>query len=718
MADSKRYFQIKQEPTVLSLIIVTGVSSVVTQILTIREFLSQFQGNEIVISLVMFNWLMAGGAGTLVSHRASRLLPPSASRLAMLSVLLAALSVVQIPLIRILRHHIFISGASVGFYPAWLFTLFLTLPYCVLLGFVLPYSLFVLRETFPEYPGVRIYIYDNIGDTLGGLIFSTALVFLMTPVKAVIVANLPLLICACLLFACRQTKCVSSARGLVTVLAALAVFLVPASWAVSHELSTLGNAAGRIVHYAESKFGRVMITEDQGQITLVQDGVPVFTSENMELAEESVHFLMAQIENPRKILLISAQGGMIRELEKYPVQEIDYIELDPEVSEAVFQYGLLEKSPAVTVIHQDGRAWLSNTGRKYDAIIVSLPEPDTFQLNRFYTLEFMKLASLRLTHGGGLSFSVSGYDSYIGGPELEKVSSLFRTASMCFRNVLILPGLRVFFICSDSSLDADIPALLRARGIAATWVENWFYGNISKERIAGLRQAVDLKAAINTDLKPGLIRIMFQQWFLKFGYSPTLFASLLVLISLIYVALTDRRQFVIFSTGAMVMGAETLVIFTFQAFYGYVYFLIGIIITVFLAGLMPGAVMGSRLREKQCLPLLRYSDMALAALTAFFVLCIQWNHGIRIPAWCFLLFGFLVSVLCGLQFPAALKLQGDTGSSVAGTLSADIVGAGLGALLVSLVLIPYGGFMAAGTGLVLLKFLSLAVLFCITSRRV
>ena len=708
--ESLLHFRHKLEPAVFSLVIVTGVSSVVTQIFTIREFLSQFQGNEIVISLVMFNWLMAGGAGTLVSHRASRLFAPSAGRLALLSVLLAALSVVQIPLIRILRHQLFISGASVGFYPVWLFTLLLTLPYCVLLGFVLPYSLFVLRNTFPQYPGARIYIYDNIGDTLGGVIFSTALVFLLTPVKAVIAANLPLLICACFLFPCRGINCVFTSMSCGIVLALLATFLIPAFWAVSHEFSTLDYSSGRVVHYVESKFGRVMITEDQGQVTLVQDGVPVFSSENMELAEESVHFLLAQIKNPARILLISAQGGMIREIEKYPVQEIDYVELDPEVSEAVFRYGLLEKTPSVRVIHQDGRAWLAGTDNKYDAIIVSLPEPDTFQLNRFYTLEFMKLARQRLTHGGGLGFSVAGYDSYVGGPELEKISSLFRTASMCFKNVLMLPGLRVFFICSDSGLNADIPELLKDRRIYARWVENWFAGNISKERIAGLRQAIDPMAMINTDLKPGLIRIMFQQWFLKFGASPALFASLLVLASLLYVTLTDRRQFVIFSTGAMVMGAETLVIFTFQAFYGYVYFLIGIIITVFLAGLMPGAIIGSRLNEKQCLPLLRYSDMALAAVMAFFVLWIKYHGGAHTPAWCFLLFGFLVSVLCGLQFPAALKLQGDTGSSVAGTLSADIVGAGLGALLVSLVLIPYGGFVVAGTGLVFLKILSLAVL--------
>jgi spermidine synthase len=51
-------------------VIATGVSSVVTQLLTIREFLAQFQGNEIVIALIFFNWLILGGIGTRLARDA------------------------------------------------------------------------------------------------------------------------------------------------------------------------------------------------------------------------------------------------------------------------------------------------------------------------------------------------------------------------------------------------------------------------------------------------------------------------------------------------------------------------------------------------------------------------------------------------------------------------------------------------------------------------
>lgn len=55
-------------------IVATGVSTVSAQLLLIREFLSQFQGNEITISLVLCLWLLFSGAGAFASkavHRTS-----------------------------------------------------------------------------------------------------------------------------------------------------------------------------------------------------------------------------------------------------------------------------------------------------------------------------------------------------------------------------------------------------------------------------------------------------------------------------------------------------------------------------------------------------------------------------------------------------------------------------------------------------------------------
>ena len=92
------------------MVIATGISSVVTQLLIIREFLAQFQGNEFVIALVLFNWLFLGGAGTIAAHWITqRMWRPTVGRLGWISLFLAGLSAVQILAVRELRDVFFYS---------------------------------------------------------------------------------------------------------------------------------------------------------------------------------------------------------------------------------------------------------------------------------------------------------------------------------------------------------------------------------------------------------------------------------------------------------------------------------------------------------------------------------------------------------------------------------------------------------------------------------
>jgi predicted membrane-bound spermidine synthase len=94
-------------------------------------------------------------------------------------------------------------------------------------------------------------------------------------------------------------------------------------------------------------------------------------------------------------------------------------------------------SPNPTV---DILAWLSQSKKTYDAIIVNLPEPNTFQINRFYTDGFFQLAGKHLARDGVLSFSMQGFDNYLAEPQRQKLSSLYNSAAVYFKNVLLLPG--------------------------------------------------------------------------------------------------------------------------------------------------------------------------------------------------------------------------------------------------------------------------------------
>ena len=121
-----------------------------TQLLLIREFLAAFQGNEFVIALILFAWLLLGGAGAWLATIAAGRRPAGAGRLGRLSLALAGLTPVLFFAVRGLRDVFFVHGTSVGFYPTLAYTFVTLAPCCLLVGFLLPYSLFVLRAGRPR----------------------------------------------------------------------------------------------------------------------------------------------------------------------------------------------------------------------------------------------------------------------------------------------------------------------------------------------------------------------------------------------------------------------------------------------------------------------------------------------------------------------------------------------------------------------------------------
>lgn len=675
----------------------------VTQLVTIREYLSQFNGNEFVIALILFSWLLLSGAGTLcarVVDKSTSWVTPTG--LFKTSVILGILSPLQILFIRAMRDCIFTAGGSVGFYPTFAFIFFTLTPYTLLLGYALPYSLFVLRKRYPHYTGSRIYIVDNIGDMAGGCLFSFVLVFLVTPLQALLIANLPLGVAA-------YRLCPADTDARFGRFLWLGVLLSMLTTAVILEKQTLKPNVGQLVHYRESRFGRIEIHRDHEQQTLFIEGTPVFSNQNTTIAEEAVHYAMTQTDTVKQVLLISIQSGILEELAKYNPRKVDYVELDPEVTSSLIAFDLLSPRPWLTVIHEDARAYLAHAQNRYDVIIVNLPEPETFQLNRFYTDRFFELARGRLSDGGILSFSMEGFDNYLADIQRQKLSSVYHTAASYFKHVLLLPGQRVFFLCGDTELTRAIPERLDQKHIQTAYVSYFFHGNLTPARIDALNRAVAPKTAINRDQNPYLMRIMFSQWFFKFSTSPALFFSILGLMILVYLVKLTKAQLILFSTGWVTMSCEILVIFAFQIFFGYIYLHIGLIVTVFLAGLLPGAYWAETLTKKYSPSRLIIRTDAIIIFLLAILFTIFYNGKDHVPAAVYILFGFILSLLCGLQFPLALAIAHDTPASITRLFSADLMGAAAGTLVTSTLLIPYLGIDGTVVVLITIKCFSFSL---------
>jgi len=305
---------------------------------------------------------------------------------------------------------------------------------------------------------------------------------------------------------------------------------------------------------------------------------------------------------------------------------------------------------------------------------------------------------------------MEGYDNYLAEPQRRKISSVYNTLSKHFQHILLLPGQKIYFLASGLPIGSDIPGFLEKKGIKTDYISSYYYGNLTEERIDRLSKLIDKSAPINTDIYPQLMRLMFSQWFAKFSASPLAFIIIISVLCIIYLLRIRREEFLLFSTGCMAMGTEILVIFAFQIFFGFIYFKIGLIITVFLAGLLPGAWIGNmaanKYRNKRIS--LVISDGILIFLTCLLVLAFVNGEGM-IPLPFFLVYSFIISMTCGYQFPVALKLMGDNNPSVTRLFSADLIGAAAGTLLISIAVIPYLGIIWAAAVLLCLKLISLMI---------
>jgi spermidine synthase len=151
-----------------------------------------------------------------------------------------------------------------------------------------------------------------------------------------------------------------------------------------------------------------------------------------------------------------------------------------------------------------------------------------------------------------------------------------------------------------------------------------------------------------------------------------------------------------------------LVIFTFQVIYGYIYLKIGAIVTAFLLGLLPGAILGRAWKKKRHAALVASEGLLLGLLFIF----LAWSmfFKVEVSQICFFIYCFLFSFFCGFQFPVITGIMGEGSLPIAGCLAADFLGAAVGTILVGAFLIPSLGIQASIVFLILIKVSSSLIL--------
>jgi spermidine synthase len=189
-----------------------------------------------------------------------------------------------------------------------------------------------------------------------------------------------------------------------------------------------------------------------------------------------------------------------------------------------------------------------------------------------------------------------------------------------------------------------------------------------------------------------------------------------------------RRAAVLWSvgtTGFAAMALEIVLLYTFQTLYGYVYSMVGLVIGVFMFGLVVGSLaMNRRLgrlraagRTGPGLATVAALDLAVAVFAAGLLVGVgllrRWSADVPVQVVTFALVG-VSGVLGGLVFPLAaavsLREKGSRTGRAAGAIdAADHVGGCAGALVTGTVLVPVLGLAGACLTVAAMKVLSAAL---------
>jgi spermidine synthase len=133
----------------------------------------------------------------------------------------------------------------------------------------------------------------------------------------------------------------------------------------------------------KSKFQKIEIFENKefGKILVLDGMVQLSTKHEFIYHEMLVHPAMLYHKNPKRVLIIGGgDGGVLREVSKYPVKKIFLVDIDKKVIEVSRKYlpslsaGSFEDK-RLKIFNQDAFEFLKNYQNFFDVVIDDLTDP-------------------------------------------------------------------------------------------------------------------------------------------------------------------------------------------------------------------------------------------------------------------------------------------------------------------------------------------------------
>ncbi len=722
-----------------------GFSATISQIIFLRELMVVFAGNELSIAIVLGSWLFWTSIGSGVVDRLFPLRKHPQTFLGGIQLLLFAVLPASLFFMRssfVIFHRV--PGEILGLLPIIWISLLVTLPFCLLSGWAFSLAARMLSSAQSSDSDAINLVYQNeaLGATAGGFLVSLILLKFWSGTFILFSVSLLNFYSGLFLISGREKSTVKTILFFALSLFVTGFMIRTAEPFQKNSLQYFWRDQ-KILASKDTFYGNVTATQSEDQTNFFENGLLSFSVPDPLGAEEATQFALLEHPNPEKVLLIGGgMGGRLMEILEHPsVQSIDYVELNPAVISLGEAFLPSEKpsysNPRVHIFNQDARLFLAKTTHHYDVILSDMPPPYTAQLNRLYTIEFFREAARHLKKGGIFSFGLPGSENFIGNDLARYLATFRNTLRAVFTHVLVLPGNKIHFVATNKShlLTSDSNVLIRRireRHLKTLFISPYYLPyRLSPERKESLTKRLETatlpeKFQINQDFRPVAYFYDILLWstyfyhgtrnlFRQLVYVPVwiyFVFPLLIYLSLAGVLIKSRQRRLRISVSIVTIGfteiaLEILLILGFQIIYGYAYYLLSIIITLFMGGLAGGSWLARQKAPhfKKPYHLFTWVQLGMAVLPLLYGFFLSSTHTVShsgfTDAVIILFFGIftvLSGFLAGFQFPVGnfLYLSGTSSASPEnwGTLYAlDLSGSILGALLVAAILTPLLGLL-------------------------
>lgn len=682
------------------------------QIILVREFLIIFNGNELVIGILFFIWMICTALGAW----SGKFLPSNGSYRGLIRILLILIALYPIIAalgVELLRNSIFDTGRLISFYEILYFSSIVLLPLCFAGG--LAFSLINISAENHSGNLQDCYSYESVGSLIGGLVTSIIFIFYLKTDNFLTLQYLALI--AFIYFGISEFKFKRHFASFIYLLGAIGIMHIIYSYDLSLYAKKSLYPGQQLISAKDTPFGNLTVTKQNNQTNVYMDGQLLHSSDNIIKREENVHYALLQnLEAENVLMLGGGISGSSSEVFKYPsVKSLDYVEQNESLYHIAQELGVEEVKLPINYFFSDPVFYVKNCSKTYDVVLINQPVPSSARSNRLFTVEFFASLKNVLNRGGVISTSLPSSENYLGDSELLMQSSIYNSLLHSFENVILIPGNSNYFLASDDSLSFYYNVLFNISSVENTYVNSSYIDdNLLRLRSKQITSGYSSVAAMNKNFKPVVYSVYINHWLSHFDISFWIIPFICLLLVVGYLSFSRSHATAMFTSGFTGAATELLLIITFQVIFGYVYIFIGIIITTFMAGLALGSRLSRSSKMKNPLRMLYFVQFFSGIYIGSIALSIFYIDGLNsviLVKFIFVFMMFFVAALTGLQYGVSVCYKNmNAGTTVSEIYASDLAGSAVASLLLVIWLIPAIGIYLSLLMLTGFHFLTIGII--------